>query len=78
MSERPEFSVYWDDPEGNHHCELSMVDAETAVRFAIEFPKRPAGLLGIIRRVIITDGGDFTVYEWKYGEGQTFPERIRE
>lgn len=78
MTGRNEFSVFWWDPDDNYHRELSMVDAETAVKFAMEFPNRPAGMMGIIRRVIITDGGDFTVYEWKHGEGVTYPEKIRE
>lgn len=27
----------------------------------------------MVRRVIITDGDDFTVFEWKFGEGVTYP-----
>jgi hypothetical protein len=75
MMAEGEFNVFWWDPDGNYHKELSNVDAETAVKFAMDFPKRPAGLLGFIQRVIITDGGDFCVYEWKHGEGVTYPER---
>jgi hypothetical protein len=30
---------------------------------------------GIIRRIIITDEDDFTVFEWRYGEGVTYPLR---
>jgi uncharacterized protein CbrC (UPF0167 family) len=73
-----EFSVFWYDPDGNYHRELSYVDAKTAVEFAHDFVKRPAGLLGIIQRVIITDGGDFCVFEWKYGKGVTYPEKVKE
>jgi len=73
-----EFTVWWYDPDGNHHKELAHVDAKTAVEFALEFPKRPAGWVGIIQRIIITDGGDFCVFEWKHGEGVTYPERVKE
>lgn len=68
-----EFSVWWDDPEGMQHREGRAMGAEEAVELAKSLTVRPAALMGIIRRVIITDGGDFTVFEWKQGEGVTFP-----
>jgi hypothetical protein len=30
-----------------------------------------------IERIVVTDGGDFTVFEWKKGEGITWPEDYR-
>jgi hypothetical protein len=74
MSEN-EFSVWWDDPQGNHHPERRFIGAQEAVELAKNLTQRPAVLLGIIQRVIITDGGDFTVFEWKHGEGVTFPKQ---
>ena len=68
-----EFSVFWWDPTGEHHTEKQFVDAQTAVETSASLIKRPAAQLGMIRRVIITDGGDCTNFEWKYGEGVTFP-----
>lgn len=50
-----------------------FVDAKTAVETAKEYTDRPAALIGIVCRIIITDGGDFTVFEWKFGEGVTYP-----
>ncbi len=38
----------------------------------------PTAQIGIIRRVIITDGGDYTNFEWKFGEGVTYPPRNTE
>jgi hypothetical protein len=76
VSGQNEFSVYWFDPDGNSNLELAHVDARTAVDFAMDFPNRPAGLMGVIRRVIITDGGDFCVYDWRHGDGQVYPERV--
>jgi hypothetical protein len=29
--------------------------------------------MGITKRVIITDGGDNIVFQWKAGEGVTYP-----
>lgn len=79
MTGRNEFSVWWWDPEGNYNREADHVDAETAVNTVRSLLNRkPAMMLGVFKRIIITDGGDFTVYEWKHGEGQTYPERIRE
>ena len=31
--------------------------------------------MGMTQRVIIVDGGDFTNFEWKFGEGITYPPR---
>jgi len=69
-----QFSVWWFDPEGYSHPEKCFVDAETAVRTAWSLTERPAVKLGIIARVIITDGGDCTCFEWKHGIGVTYPQ----
>lgn len=68
-----EFNVYWWDRDGNQHEELRFVDAERAVRAAHRLTHGPAAILKIVHRVIITDGGDHTTFEWKVGEGVTFP-----
>jgi hypothetical protein len=52
------------------------VDAKTAVEAARHYTANVAARLGITQRVIITDGGDATVFEWKQGEGVTFPETL--
>jgi hypothetical protein len=70
--ERAEFSVVQFFPDGNVK---RFVGAEEAVRTAKDYSTRPAILLGVIERIIITDGGDCTVFEWKAGEGVTFPVR---
>lgn len=30
-------------------------------------------MIGIIRKVIITDGGDFINFQWEFGKGITYP-----
>lgn len=75
MSEPGEFSVYWFDADECSYPELRGVDAKTSVEFAKGLTERPAALMGIIQRIVITDGGDFTVFEWKNGEGVTYPPR---
>ena len=32
---------------------------------------------GVVRRVIMTDGGDIIVAEWKYSEGMVFPPKLK-
>ncbi len=68
-----EFSVWWFDELGLSYRDACFVDAGTAVHAAKALTDRPAALLGTIQRVIITDGGDCTVFEWKHGAGVTWP-----
>lgn len=67
-----QFSVYWWDTHGTQHEELRFVSAEAAVVRCHSLTSCPASVLGLIQRVIITDGGDCTNFEWKKGEGVTF------
>jgi hypothetical protein len=69
-----EFSVYWWDPDGNYHKELKHVSAEDALQRSKELANGPASVaLGVIERIIITDGGDCTCFEWIKGKGVVFP-----
>jgi hypothetical protein len=76
MSGRPEFSVYWQSPDQMWNAERLWCRAELAVQLACALAKRPAAHLGIIRCIRITDGGDNCVFEWQYGKGVVFPERL--
>jgi hypothetical protein len=49
------------------------VGPEEAVLAFKHYTTSVAAQMGIVRRVIITDGGDFTTMEWQYGKGITFP-----
>lgn len=75
MSGAMEFSVYQFFEDGQYERVRSFVGAEEAVKAAFHYTGSVAVKLGIVDRVIITDGGDFTVFEWKRGEGVTFPEK---
>jgi hypothetical protein len=72
MSER-EFSVFQFFPDDSYECIKQFVDAKEAVETARDFSQRPAAKIGIIRELRITDGGDFIVFQWKFGEGVVFP-----
>lgn len=71
--DRAEFSVWLFFKDGHYIAEQRWLKAETAVTLARDVTLRPAAQVGLIERVIITDGGDSTVFEWKYGRGITFP-----
>jgi hypothetical protein len=67
------FSVALFFHDDSYRYEARWLDAEEAVNLARDCTGRPAALAGWIRRVIITDADDFTVFEWKHGEGVTYP-----
>lgn len=70
---RGEFSVYqFFDDDACYEKVREYVSAEEAVHAVQHYCTSLTAQLGITKRVIITDGGDFTVFEWKYGEGITF------
>jgi hypothetical protein len=68
-----EFSVFWWDPKDNYYAEKRHVGMQEAVETAKSLTTRPAALIGIIRKVAITDGGDFTNFQWEFGKGITYP-----
>lgn len=69
-SNNEEFSVveFYDD--GFHKYVDRWMDAHDAVHLARELIDRSDDH---VVRIIITDGGDFTVFEWKQDLGVTFP-----
>lgn len=72
MSE-PEYSVWWWDPEGRNYRERQFIPLLEAVKLAKSLADRPAGTFGIIKKIMITDGGDHAVFEWQFGKGVVFP-----
>lgn len=68
-----EFSVFQFFADGSHERVRHMVSAEEAVKAARHYTDNVAMRTGLTVRVIITDGGDCTVFEYKAGEGITFP-----
>jgi len=70
-----EFSVYQFFVDDLYERVCSFVDPKTAVETAVRLTQSVGGQAGIIRRIIITDGSDCTNFEWKFGEGVTYPKR---
>jgi hypothetical protein len=75
MSNEKEFSVCIFYPNDTYEYVRRYVSAEEAVTVAKSYTERPAALIGVINRVIITDGGDCTNFEWKFGKGVTYPKK---
>ena len=76
---RPEFSVCVFSVDGTHHYECRFEHGRKAVETFIRIcEKSGAAQIGLYTRVIVTDGGDNTNMEWKFGEGYTFPPELVE
>lgn len=67
------FSVWQFFQDDTHECVRSRVSAEEAMEVFRHYTDNVATRLGIIKRVIIVDDGDFTNAEWVHGEGVIFP-----
>src|SRR4029078_5168867 len=72
-----EFSVCQFFTDDNYEYVRMFVTAEEAMKAAHFYTHNVAAKMGIVERVIITDGGDSTVFEWKKGEGIVWPEDIK-
>jgi hypothetical protein len=69
-----EFSVYQFFRNGDQEEVLRYVDPSAAVDCAKALTESIGGrILGTTERVIITDGSDFTCFEWVFGKGVVFP-----
>lgn len=68
-----EFSVCIFFEDGSYSYEQRYVPLERAMTSAQHHSASVGAKLGMTKRVIITDGGDSIVYEWKFGEGIVWP-----
>jgi hypothetical protein len=67
------FSVCQFFPDGSYEYVRRGVGAEEAVKAAHFYTHNVASQIGVTQRVIITDDDDFCCFEWKAGEGITYP-----
>ena len=56
----------------NEHV-LSRASAQEAIKKAHFLATSVGARIGTTKRVIITDSGDFTAWEWVHGKGFVFP-----
>jgi hypothetical protein len=71
--DRGEFSVCQFFEDGSYEYVRRNVGPQEAVETAKRYSESVGAQIGTTRRVIITDADDFTNFEWKYGEGVTYP-----
>ena len=69
------FAVWQFFPNDWHECIGEQLTAAEAVPLAKQLTESLGGRLGTTQRVIIVDDEDCTVFEWRHGEGVTFPPR---
>jgi hypothetical protein len=67
-----EFSTCMFLRDGKYEYVRRWVDAKEAVEAAYHYANSVGARMGVVDKVIITDSGDNTVFEWKYGKGVTF------
>lgn len=67
-----EFSVVQFFTDGSYEYVRRFVDAQEAVEAARHYTTSVGAQIGTTVRVIITDGDDYTNFEWKHGEGITY------
>jgi hypothetical protein len=70
-----EFSVVQFFPDDSYEYVSRGLGAREAVDMAKRMTETLGAKFGTTRRIIITDGGDNTCFEWQFGTGVTFPKR---
>jgi hypothetical protein len=64
--------------ESYAYVDPRFVDAKTAMDMARKSITSLRARTGLIKKVIVTDGGDCINFEWRHGIGVTFPPLPRE
>lgn len=67
------FNVYQFFTDDSNEEVLTRVSAREAVDKAYSLATSVGARIGTTKRVIITDSGDFTAWDWIYGKGLIFP-----
>lgn len=59
--------------DGTHQYVRRFVSVREAVSAVKHYTQSVAARMGVVTRIIITDGGDCTCLEWEYKKGIVFP-----
>lgn len=59
--------------DGTYEYVRRNVEGEEAVAAFAHYTSNPASKIGLVKRVIVTDGGDMINLEWVHGKGIVFP-----
>lgn len=67
------FNVHQFFADDSNERVLNLVSAKEAVEKAYSLRSSVGAQIGTTKRVIITDGGDLTLWDWTYEKGLVFP-----
>lgn len=67
------FCVFQFFMDGSCERVRDWVSLDEAMKAAMHYTHSVAARIGTTVEVIITDAGDLRVFEWKFGQGVTFP-----
>jgi hypothetical protein len=71
------FDVWQYLPDDWHEKVGDNLSAEDAVKLAHSYTTRPAAKIGVIRKVhIIARDDDSVAFEWQFGKGVTFGDKL--
>ena len=73
MKNLPEFNVVQFFENGTCEYVRRNVDVGEALKAVRHYCHSVAAQMGVVDRVIVTDGGDFCCFEWQRDKGVTFP-----
>jgi hypothetical protein len=73
MNEEKEFSVVQFFEDNSYEYVRTFVTAQEAAKVAEHYIHSVAAKLGIVKRVIVTDGEDYCCFDWVNGKGVVFP-----
>src|SRR5258705_10671023 len=73
VSNRGDFSVVAFFDDGTHHYVERWLGRREALMLAWHCFRKQEAKSGSINRIIITDGDDYTVFEWNRDNGITWP-----
>jgi hypothetical protein len=68
-----EFSVVQFFKDGTHEYVRRFASSDEAMKAIKHYTTSVAVKMGLVERVIITDGGDCCCFEWIHDKGITFP-----
>lgn len=72
------FSVYQFFEDESYERVRYLVPLDEALLAVRHYCNSVGARLGVTVRVIITDSGDLTCFEWKNGQGVVFPPKMEE
>lgn len=73
-----EFSVYQFFIDGSQETVHRFITARQAIMTVKGLMESIGGRIGTTQRIIITDGGDYIVWEWQFGKGIVFDAKEKE